>query len=201
MNIFLIGLPKSGRTTMAKALTEDGKYRYIDASSWLKATFRERLADEQLQQYLDEYYSFLTKRLNTNPYFVMDNVYDLMKSYEGEGHPYIVDGLSSPKDFTHLFDYRTDIVVFLNRTDNDSEHHRDQDGIGISCIRDYCFWMAAAGLLPRSRWIEYNYKIPGEDTAFVKALGSKNSVFITKSLKRAISHLKETVKVLSPTEH
>jgi adenylate kinase family enzyme len=196
LNIFLIGLPKSGRTTVAKTIAEEGRFKYIDAASWVKATFRERLPNEHLQQYLDEYYSFLSKRLNTNPYFIMDNVYDLMKSQQGEGHPYIIDGLSSPKDFTHLFDYRTDMVVFLNRTDNESEQHRDQDSIAVSCARDYCFWLASADLLPRSRWIEYNFKIPGEDNEFVKPLGSKNSVFIVKSLNRAISHLKETLRVI-----
>lgn len=198
MNIFLIGLPKSGRTTMAKAITESGTHKYIDAASWVKATFRERQPKEPLQQYLDEYYSYLAKRLNANPYFVMDNVYDLMKSYEEEKLPFIVDGLFSPKDFVHLFDYRADVVVFLNRTDNEGEHHRDQDAIGVSCIRDYCFYLASANLLPRNRWLEYNFKIPGEDTDFVKQLGSKNSVFIVKCLRRAISHLQETIKILNP---
>lgn len=196
MNIFLIGLPKSGRTTMAKGIAAAGKYKYIDAASWVQATFREKLPQEHLQQYLDEYCAFLTKRLNANPYFVMDNVYDLMKSYEGEGHPFIIDGIINPKDFVHLFDYRNDMVVFLNRTNNDTEHQRDQDTIAVSSIRDYCYWMASANLLPRSRWIEYNFQIPGEENDFVKALGSKNSVFITKSLDRATSHLQESLKIL-----
>ena len=194
MNIFLIGLPKSGRTTMAKAIVEEGAFKYIDAASWVKATFRQQLPSEHLQQYLDEYYSFLSNRLNINPYFIMDNVFDLMKSQASEGHPYIIDGLTSPKDFTHLFDYRTDLVVFLNRTDNETDSHRDQDSIAISCTRDYCFWLASAGLLPRERWLEFNFKIPGEDSDLIKSLGSKNSVFIVKSLKRAIFHLKELLK-------
>lgn len=195
MNIFLIGLPNSGRTTVARALSEDGRRLYIDAASWVKATFRERQPGEHLQHYLDEYHAFLTKRLNANPFFVMDNVYDLMKSFESENKSYVIDGLLSPKDFAHLFDYRNDIVVFLNRTDNEREM-RDQETIGVTCIRDYCVWLASAGLLPRNRWVEYNFKIPGEHSDHVKMLGAKNSVYIVRSIEKAISHLKDHLKSL-----
>jgi hypothetical protein len=193
MNIFLIGLPKSGSEKIAEALTQDGSRRLIDASSWVKDTFREQKVGEHIEQYQDEYNAYLTKRLLVNPYFIMDNVYDIMKSYESDNKPFVINGLSSPKDFTHLFDYRTDVVVFLNRTDNDADV-RDHENIAISCMRDYCFYLAAHNLIPKSRWLEYNFKISGEESEFVKTLGSKNSVFIVKSLSRVITHLQETLK-------
>jgi hypothetical protein len=87
------------------------------------------------------------------------------------------------------------MVVFLNRTDN-AEEFKDSESIAVSVMRDYCFWMSAASLLPKDRWLEYNFKIPGDDSDFIKKLGSKNSVFLAKSLTKAISHLKESLKDL-----
>jgi hypothetical protein len=134
-----------------------------------------------------------------NPWFVSGHVYEMMKVSGKEDTIFVVDGIISPKDFGTLFDYRQDIVVFLNRTDNEHEY-RDHENIGVSVIRDYCFWMSAAGVLSKDRWVEYNFKIPGEDSDFAKAMGAQNSVFIVKSIKKVISHLTERLQGISQDE-
>lgn len=193
MNIFIIGLPQSGKTTVAEALCKDNKFEYIDSSSWLKATFRHKKENEHEQQYEEAYHQFLVNRLKIDPTLGSKNIQATMASYP-HSFEFIIDGLIGPKDFIQLFNYNQDIVVFLNRLNNDSEF-RDYQNIGISVIRDYCFWMASVGLLEKKRWMEYNFKIPGEESNDVKVLGSKNSVYLVKSLNKAISHLKE--KILS----
>lgn len=190
MKIFIVGLPKSGRTTVSQAVVEAHGYEYIDAMSWVRSTFRDRKESEHPHQYEDEYQSYLTKRMMVNPWFISDHVYEMMKVSGKEDAVFVIDGIISPKDFTALFDYRQDIVVFLNRTDNEHEY-RDHENIGTSVIRDYCFWMSAAGVLSKDRWLEYNFKIPGENSDFVKAMGAQNSVFIVKSISKVISHLTE----------
>lgn len=194
MKIFIIGLPKSGRTTVAKAVTDQLQAQYIDAMSWVRSTFRERKDGEHIQRYEDEYEHFLSIRRMVNAWFVTNHVHDLLDSHD-KNTTFIIDGIASPRDFSELFDYRQDVVVFLNRTDGEVEF-RDHENIGISVIRDYCFWMSAAGLLPKNRWLEYNFKIPGEESDFVKELGSKNSVFIVRSINKVISHLMESLKVI-----
>jgi len=200
MKVFIVGLPKSGRTTVAKALVDSLGFAYIDATSWVRSTFRERKEGEHPNQYEDEYQSYLTKRMNVNPWFVSDHVYEMMKVSGKDDAIFVIDGIISPKDFSALFDYREDVVVFLNRTDNEHEY-RDHENIGASVIRDYCFWMSSAGLLAKSRWLEYNFKIPGEDSDFIKAMGAQNSVFIVKSIKKVISHLVERLKGTVQDEH
>jgi len=192
MKIFIVGMPFSGRTTVAKALAQELEYQYIDASSWLKATFRERAEGEHIQQFQDEYHNYITNRLKLNPYLSIDNVWDVIRSSDKKGEHTIIDGVANPKDFVHLFDMNEDVVVFLNRVDN-VEEFKDSESIAVSVIRDYCFWMSSAGLLEKKRWMEYNFRIPGEDSAFVKKLGSKNNVYIAKSITRVISHLKEVL--------
>lgn len=195
MKIFIVGLPKSGRTTVSRAVAEKRGWEYIDAMSWVRSTFREPKAGEHPHQYEDDYQQYLTKRMQINPWFVIDHVYEMMKVNGNEDATFVIDGVSSPKDFTALFDYRQDIVVFLNRTDNDHEY-RDHENIGVSVIRDYCTWMSSAGLLNKERWLEYNFKIPGEDSDHVKVMGAHNSVYIVRSIKKAISHFTDRVKEL-----
>lgn len=192
MKIFIIGLPQSGRTTIAKAVAEHFKARHVDAMSWVRSTFRSRKHDEHIQRYEDEYDHFLSIRRTVNPWFITSHVYDLLKSHV-EDKIFVIDGIASPRDFSELFDYRHDVVVFVNRTDGITEF-KDHENIGVSVIRDYCFWMSSAGLLAKDRWLEYNFKIPGEESEFVKELGSKNTVFIIKSINKTISHLLERLK-------
>lgn len=196
MKIFVVGMPESGRSTVAKALCQSDDYRYVDASSWVKSTFREQKAGEHPQQYFDEYHTWYTIRLKLNPDMILNHIYDSMDAYDqntsGDLYNFVIDGVSSPKDFTELFDFNKDVVVFLNRTNNAADY-QDYENIGISVMRDYCFWLSSTNLLAKNRWLEYNFQIPGEESDYIKSLGSKNSVFIVKSLNRVISHLKESL--------
>lgn len=192
MKIFIIGLPRSGRSTIAHAITGHFQACYIDAMSWVKDSFRNQKAEEHIHHYEDDYDRFLSIKRMINPNLISNHVHDLLNAHEQE-KLFIIDGIASPRDFSELFDYRHDVVVFLNRTDGDSEF-KDHENIGVSVIRDYCFWMSSASLLVRNKWLEYNFKIPGEDSDSVKELGSKNSVFIVRSISKAISHLIESLE-------
>src|SRR5271155_5522130 len=96
-----------------------------------------------------------------------------------------------------MFEYRQVVVIFLNRTDIEAEF-KDHENIGISVMRDYCFWMASAGLLLKHRWLEFNFKIPGVEGDFVKELGSKNSVFIVRGIDRVLALIKEKLSHIIP---
>lgn len=191
MKIFIVGLPRSGRSTIAKAIVEAHGYRYIDAMSWVRSTFRSINLGEHPHQYEDDYQQWLTQKRLDDPWFITCKV---AEQYAGNvDEIFVIDGMTSPQDFIQCFDYRKDIIVFLNRTDNEHEY-RDHENIGVSVIRDYCFWLSAAGLLNKKRWLEYNFKIPGEVSDHVKVMGAQNSVFIVKSITRVVSHLTEKVK-------
>lgn len=196
MKIFIIGLPESGRTTVAKALCQTHNLKHIHAASWIKSTFRDQRSDERSEPYLDEYHSWFTNRLKNNPNIILDHVNASMAGYSDKESNFMIDGIFSPKDFTQLFDYNEDIVIFLNRTNNNAEY-KDYENIGVSVIKDYCFWLSSANLLPRNRWMEYNFQIPAEDSEFIKVLGSKNSVFIVKSINNVINHLKEQLLLIA----
>lgn len=189
MKIFVVGMPQSGRTTVAKAISKLDGYRYLNAVSWVRSSFRSQLPGETASQYDEEYHIWLINRMKIKPSLFTETVTDAIKAY-GYDYTYVIDGIFSPKDFIELFDANKDMVIFLNRNGNPGEY-KDYENIGVSVTRDFCFWLSSAGLLEKHKWLEYNFSIPGDDSDKVKSLGHKNSVFIVRSIDRAISHIKE----------
>jgi hypothetical protein len=188
MNTFLIGLRRSGRTTLAQAICQDKSYQHI-STAWFQEGFRKPKDGETDQHFLDAYYQYFSQTLQEKPRAVVDVVKSALEVFQG--NHCIIDGIQSPRDFTELFDYNRDMVIFLNRID--APVAREFESIGVSVIRDYCFWLASSGLLKRKQWHEYNFKIPGEESDFIKELGSKNRVFLTKNLGRVIESVKEAL--------
>lgn len=194
MNIFIIGMPQSGRTSVAKSLCRSGEFHYIDGFSWIKNSFREQKADEHPQQYNDEFHYWFTDRLKNNPSMIADSILSSMKLH-GDSN-YAIDGIISPKDFMQLFDFNKDLVVFLNRTEGDVDT-KDYENIGVSVIRDYCFWLSSAGLLPKEKWYEFNFKMSEDHLDFAKVLGSKNTVMIVKGgTKKIVEILNDAITKL-----
>lgn len=149
MRIFIIGLPASGRTTVAKALSSNLGISYLNPEEWM---------------------CDLEKLLS-----VTDSV--------------IIDNILNPRIFVTLFDPNKDIVIFLNRVDNDAEY-KDNQNIAVSVTRDYCFWLASSKLLKKEQWMEFNFAIPGDPSnKIIKKLGMHNTVLLVKSIDAVISYL------------
>lgn len=186
MNIFVVGLPKSGRSTFAKALANQLGFIYIDVASWVLSTFRNKNSDETLRQYQDAQADYILERLKKDPNLLDRNLIDAMSCQKSSR--FIVDGCLSPKDFTTAFNYNEDFVVFLNRLDNESEY-KDHENIAISTIKDYCYWLSSAKLIIRDRWLEFNFPMAGTDSSnLVKELGNHNKVLICKSFLSVINY-------------
>lgn len=191
MKVFILGLNKSGKTTVAQALSEHASAHYISAYDWLKSTFRPRHEQEDADDYDREQIKFVADRLRQNPQLCVDNVNDVMRVTK-HADVFIIDGVLSPRDFAQLFDYNIDIAIFLNRTDN-PEVTKDYEGVSINVMRDYCLWLVTMGLLSKDRWLEFNYRLPGEESDFVKTLGNRNTVTIVKSINKAIDLIKRVI--------
>ena len=188
MKVFILGLSQCGKTTVAKALAESQDTFCISASAWLKGNFRLSNAGEDPEDFEKERNDFLSGALKRDADLITDSI-EVTMSLHSDFNPkikkFIIDGISSPRDFMKLFDYNKDVAIFLNRVDNPSEIS-DHEGIGQNVIRDYCLWLSTMGLLPKERWTEYNYRLPGEESDFVKELSSRNLVTITKNINKAI---------------
>ena len=79
MKVFILGLAKSGRTTLAKSLADTSSIRYISAVDWVMATFRDRKDNEDLQDYEKAELDYISGRLTINPELFVDNIKDIIK--------------------------------------------------------------------------------------------------------------------------
>lgn len=190
MKIFLLGLSKSGRTTVANTLSEtEGNY-YVSAMDWLRSTFRAKNRGEDHLDYERSLNEYLSERLKINPFLVADNIESVIKSCPNKN--YIIDGVIHPQDFVKLFNCNEDLLVVLNRLDNDTDS-TDQDNIALNTIRDYCYWLSSMNLLAKERWVEYNFRMTAEGGGTIKKMGSRNLVYIVKSIKDVGPHLKDLI--------
>jgi hypothetical protein len=190
MNVFILGLPKSGKTTVAKCLEQSLGFKYLNVSNWVKNTFRKQEPDEHEQHFKEEFNKHFFSLLKETPTMCCQYAASFMHVSDVN---FVIEGIMSPRDFIELFNVDKDIVVFLNRTDND-EFFQDHENIALPTMRDYCFWASSIGSLPKQRWLEYNFKLNGEDSDYVKNLGAKNSVFLVKSINNVMSHLQDNLK-------
>jgi adenylate kinase family enzyme len=195
MKVFIIGLPGAGKTTAAKNMCEKLGSIYLDPDACIRHTFREPNENESIQQYMDLYNEYINQRLVIDPDLIIKSITDIIKVhpiiYGSENDQFIIDGISNPRDFIQLFDYTKDLVVFLNRMDNEMEY-RGVQNISLSVMKDYCLWLASSNLLSKDRWFEFNFTIPGDEKQdLVKKAGFHNTVILARSFKRVISSLEE----------
>lgn len=184
MNVFLIGMPQSGRTSVGESLDLPG-FRYLHISSFIKEMCGvEKEHNPLILNLMKEYPNRFINEYKKHTHDFISN--------------FVVDGMISPRDFITLFDYNKDVVVFLNRMDHQPEY-QDYQNIALAVMRDYCFWLSSANLLPKKRWLEFNFKTIGDYDPYLKQMGYKNSVFSVKTLNSVIVHLKTLLTELLET--
>lgn len=129
------------------------------------------------------------------PYFSAkdDDAYEVLSNKSDPD--FLVDDLTSPKDFMLHFDPIEDIVVFLNRTDL-AATAKDYEVVALNIMRDYCLYLSLLGLLNKKQWLEYNYRFVGDENSSIKETGKNNSVFIAKTFNKLILHLKDKLCLL-----
>lgn len=189
MKVFILGVPGSCRTTIAKSLSGIENFFYIDALAPAKRLFSDKFPKGSIRN--DDYHNLIVDTLKVNRFYI-DMVSGVSAAYPNENP--IIDGIFSPKDFSYLFDGTKDIVVFLNRLDNSLEL-RDYENISLSVCRDYCFWLASTNILSRDRWLEFNFRLKdGNDR--IRTLGSKNTVYVVGNINVLIEHINIKIKEL-----
>lgn len=156
--VFVLGSSGAGKTPIARQLAEALGVRHVAASAWVRNAF----ADLQLhvdpkftsagaggggtadrQAVVEAMTRFSIEELRKNPRACLDVAGPEMDV------PCVVEGMRNPFDFVHAFDWRTDLVVFVQRGDNALERTAFEEGLEV--IGNYLTWLRKAGILEGDR--------------------------------------------------
>ncbi len=191
MKIFVIGTNNSGKTKFCQEIVnKNPEFIYYSYNQLLKNSFGHRFKNEPADDFLKSFEKYSFNILFDNPKYLEYNYYN-----ENLFNNVVIDDIFSPTDFIKLFDYKNDIVVFLNRTDISEETlYSEQETVFVNLCRDYCFWLATVEMLNKKNWQEYNFKMTAPNNGFLKVVGIKNTLNLTSNLEAAIDHFNEYLK-------
>lgn len=153
MNIFVLGMTKTGKTTVADRIAQKMGYERVSGSTWVKNRY---VVPPGMvvgsPEYLQGITAYSCEALASNP----DACVDFIRANHNVSEGFLViEGLRNPRDFTLLFRPNEDLLILLNYPDNPvvpSEFERH----GVRAIRDIAEWMVTTGMLNPDRVLKIN---------------------------------------------
>lgn len=140
MKIFLIGFSGLGKTPLNKLLvTAMPGAQLISASEWVRSQCPPTATVAELT-------AFSNSNLARNPRSCIDFI---ASKYNLDDGISIIDGIRNPFDFTNLFDYTKDVVIFLYRVGIYPKSSFEEKG--ILAIQKYVEFLRSENLVPKTR--------------------------------------------------
>lgn len=149
--LFVLGASGAGKTPIARQLADALGVRHVGASAWVRnafAGFTPEVGHDR-QKMVEAMTRFSIEELRKNPRACLDVAGPEMDV------PCVVEGMRNPFDFVHAFDWRTDLVLFVQRGDNTLERTAFEEGLAV--IGDYLSWLNKAAILDRDRVLVRSY--------------------------------------------
>lgn len=153
MKIFIIGISKTGKSTISKYLSEKYNVEHIQASASIRNTFQYKEENYNTQQEFIEAITKYSIKLNQKePYFISNyiiNNYNLKKDV-------IIEGIRNPNNFFSLFDITKDKVIILDYLNNEINKTTFEKGIDV--IKEYLKWNIEHNIIDSNRvqFLEYH---------------------------------------------
>ena len=144
MNVFIIGTSCTGKTPFAKKISKRLNLKHISASEYFRTSFNEKGSGKDFIESITEYSK---KKLQKN--------YRVNIDYIGSVENSVVEGIRNPIDFSNLFNFNKDKVVFLEYENQECGKTAFENGIEI--IKEICLWSTDMGILPKENIKVYSY--------------------------------------------
>lgn len=104
MNIFIVGASDTGKSSLAKFLSERYNIKHIQASKWLRDTYKME-ADEMVEEYTNRITNISIELLKNDPDFFIDKIREQYATTN------IIEGIRNIRDFMVLYNPNTDILI------------------------------------------------------------------------------------------
>ncbi len=146
MKIFLIAYSHVGKSTLGELLVDNIDNSVLfGASSWVRESCLKNSSVEEMTTYAKNI-------LSVNPWYSINYIKNKIDPEKIS----IIDGVRNPFDFTHLFDYTKDIVIFLSRAGVGPSSSFEKTG--ILSIRSYIEFLLSEDFISKNRAIKIHFK-------------------------------------------
>lgn len=123
MNIFVIGQSGTGKTPISKLIAEKKGMNHIKGSEYFREAFKG--SSEDRNDFINLITLFSKKELSKDPYV---NIKYLKKKI---GTNDVIEGIRNPVDFSNLFKFGEDEVIYLDYKNNPLIKTDLEDGLDV----------------------------------------------------------------------
>jgi len=150
MNIFIIGSSGTGKTPIAKKISEALNMKTVKASEYFRIKFNDAKIPFKNR---DDFISKITKFSQQ----ILKDDYNININYikNQMSVSCVIEGIRNPIDFTNIFNFNNDIVIKLNYTKNNLKITEFEDGIDI--IGRVCEWAIINKIMPSENMKDFTY--------------------------------------------
>lgn len=149
MKIFIIGISKTGKSTLSTYLSNKYNLEHIQSSLSIRNSFEYKESDfNNKQDFINSITQYSIELNQKVPNFIstyIKNNYDLTKNV-------IIEGIRNPNNFFDLFNINEDKVIFLDYLNNEVKQTKFENGIDV--IKHYLNWNLELNIIPQNR-IQY----------------------------------------------
>ena len=146
MNIFVIGQSGTGKTPIAEKIAKEKNMNHIKGSEYFRESFQEQYEDRN--EFTYQITQFSKNELKKNPYVNINYLKDKMNNA-------VVEGLRNPIDFTNLFKFGEDKVIYLDYQNNPLNKTDFEDGLNI--IENLLNWSINTGIIKKEDFIKISF--------------------------------------------
>jgi hypothetical protein len=137
-NLFLVGLTKSGKTTIAARLASELGLIHVPASAWAREGFGDKGSGPDFTRRLTEW---SLVKLRADPDVCVRHVRARFTLDRG-GH--VIEGVRNPRDLVGLHDPRRDVIVRIDNARVIGPETAFEEGVDVICA--YAEWLSDTGL-------------------------------------------------------
>jgi hypothetical protein len=148
INIFVIGQSGTGKSPIANRISEAKELQLIKASEYFIESFKGYSEDRN--EFIRLISQFSAEKLSEDPYvninYIKEKIYN---------KPFVIEGIRNPIDFTNLFKFGKDKVIFLNYIDNKLSKSNFESGLDI--ILSIINWSKNIGIMSNEDFIQIDF--------------------------------------------
>ena len=150
MNVFIIGQSGTGKSPIANKIAQAKDLQLIKASEYFRKSFKGHSEDRN--EFIKLISQFSAEKLSEDPYVNVRYIQNKMNS-----KPFVIEGVRNPIDFTSLFKFGRDKVIFLNYEENSLDKSNFESGLDV--ILSLLTWSVNMGIMSNKDFIQIDFNL------------------------------------------